>query len=317
MPACEAPKLCLVLPCYNEEAVLDKTNNIIVPVIEEMISSNIVHENSKICYVNDGSKDSTWEIIKRFSEQNKIVKGIKLSANFGHQNAILAGMIRNKDHFDCIITIDADLQDDVNVIKEMISKFTEGYAVVYGVRSSRHSDSFFKKFTAETFYKIMLFMKVNTICNHADFRLASRRVLNELEKFKEVNLFLRGVFPLIGFKSALVYYERKKRLAGETKYPLSKMGAFAWNGITSFSSYPLKLVLKLGFIIFFMSIGLTIWALFAVFKGITVPGWASLVIPVFVFSGLQMISVGLIGEYLGKIFQEIKSRPRYIIEEEL
>jgi len=213
--------------------------------------------------------------------------------------------------------MDADLQDDVNVIKEMVSKFTEGYAVVYGIRNSRHNDSFFKKLTAETFYKLMLFMKVNSIYNHADFRLASRRVLNELENFKEVNLFLRGVFPLIGFKSALVYYERKERVAGETKYSLSKMFEFAWNGITSFSSYPLKLVLKLGLIIFFMSIGLSIWALWAMLKGITVPGWASLVIPIFVFSGLQMISIGLIGEYLGKIFQEIKSRPRYIIEEEL
>ena len=313
----EAPKLCLVLPCYNEEAVLDKTNNVLIPIVEEMIALHIIHADSKICYVNDGSRDSTWEVIKRFSEQHEVIKGIKLSTNFGHQNAILAGMIRNKDHFDCIITMDADLQDDVNVIKEMVSKFTEGYAVVYGIRNSRHNDSFFKKLTAETFYKLMLFMKVNSIYNHADFRLASRRVLNELENFKEVNLFLRGVFPLIGFKSALVYYERKERVAGETKYSLSKMFEFAWNGITSFSSYPLKLVLKLGLIIFFMSIGLSIWALWAMLKGITVPGWASLVIPIFVFSGLQMISIGLIGEYLGKIFQEIKSRPRYIIEEEL
>jgi polyisoprenyl-phosphate glycosyltransferase len=317
MPAREVPKLCLILPCYNEEAVLDKTNNILVPIVEKMITSHVIHEDSKICYINDGSGDSTWEIIKRLSEQHKIVKGIKLSTNFGHQNAILAGMLRNKDQFNCIISMDADLQDDVNVIKEMVLKFTEGYDVVYGVRSSRQSDSFFKKVTALIFYKLLLFMKVKSIYNHADFRLASRRVLDELENFKEVNLFLRGVFPLIGFKSTLVYYERKERLAGETKYPLSKMLAFAWNGITSFSSYPLKLISKLGFIIFFVSIGLTIWALLQTFRGITIPGWASLVIPIFVFSGLQMISIGLIGEYLGKIFQEIKSRPRYIIEEEI
>jgi len=313
----EAPKLCLTLPCYNEETVLDKTNNILVPIVKEMIVLNIVHKDSKICYVDDGSRDSTWDIIKKFSGQDKIVKGIKLSTNFGHQNAILAGMIRNKDHFDIIITMDADLQDDVSVIKEMVSKFTEGYDVVYGVRRRRHVDSFFKRVTADIFYKLMLFMKVKTIYNHADFRLSSRRVLNELDNFKEVNLFLRGVFPLIGFKSALIYYERKERIAGETKYPLSKMLAFAWNGITSFSSFPLKLILMLGFIIFFVSIGLSIWALIIALRGITIPGWASLAIPIFLFSALQMISIGLIGEYLGKIFQEIKARPRYIVEEEL
>jgi len=313
----EAPKLCIVLPCYNEEAVLENSNNILVSVVKEMISLNIIHKDSKICYVNDGSNDSTWEIIKLFSKQYAIVKGIKLSTNFGHQNAILAGMVNNKDRFDCIITMDADLQDDVNVIKEMVMKYTKGCDVIYGVRGSRLKDSFFKKFTADLFYKLMLFMKVACIYNHGDFRLVSKRVLNELVNFREVNLFLRGIFPLIGFKSELVYYERKERLAGETKYPLNKMLVFAWNGITSFSSYPLKLVLKLGFLIFFVSIGLTTWALIQTFRGFTVPGWASLVIPIFVFSGLQMISIGLIGEYIGKIFQEIKSRPRYIIEEEL
>jgi len=313
----EAPKLCITLPCYNEEAVLEKTNDILVLIVKDMIALDIVHEDSKICYVDDGSIDSTWEIIKKISEKHNIVKGIKLSTNFGHQNAIFAGMIRNKNHFDCIITMDVDLQDDVNVIREMVLKFKEGYDIVYGVRSSRHNDSFFKKVTADAFYKLMLMMKVKGVYNHADFRLASQRVLNQLEYFKEVNLYLRGIFPLIGFKSTFVYYERKKRLAGETKYPLKKMLSFAWNGVTSFSSYPLKLVLKLGFIIFLTSAGLTVWALIQTFRGITIPGWASVVIPIFVFSGLQMISIGLIGEYLGKIYQEIKSRPRYIIEEEI
>ena len=310
-------KLCIVVPCYNEEAVLDITAKTLLNFLDKVIAKNKISEESFICFVNDGSRDRTWDIIKELSEKNKNIKGIKFSTNFGHQNALLAGITRMMDKSDCIVTIDADLQDDVNVIEEMVDRFNEGNEIVYGVRSDRGSDSFFKKFTAEFFYKMMIAMKVKTVFNHADFRLASRRVLNEFARFNEVNLFLRGIFPSLGFKSTDVYYKRAERFAGETKYPLKKMLEFAWNGITSFSEFPLRMIFSLGVITFFISIVLMFWAFLPILEGESVHGWASTVLPIFFFGGLQMISLGLIGEYIGKIYKEIKARPRFIIEEEV
>ncbi|MDD5571378.1 MAG: glycosyltransferase family 2 protein [Bacteroidales bacterium] len=311
------PKLCIVVPCYNEEEALAITSKTLLELLGNLILKNKIDESSILCFVDDGSRDATWEIIKDLSQKNKNIHGIKFSTNFGHQNALLAGLLNTKDKSDCIVTIDADLQDDANVIEEMLDKFNEGNEIVYGVRNNRSSDSIFKRFTAQFFYKLMSAMKVKTVYNHADYRLASKRVLNEFARFNEVNLFLRGIFPSLGFKSANVYYKRSERVAGETKYPLKKMIEFAWNGITSFSIYPLRLIFFLGLIIFFLSFLLIIWAFLPVFQGEAVRGWASTVIPLFFFGGLQMICLGIIGEYAGKIYKEIKARPRFIIEEEI
>jgi glycosyltransferase involved in cell wall biosynthesis len=267
--------------------------------------------------VDDGSKDRTWELIQSYHRDYPHSRGLKLSTNFGHQNALMAGMMSLKEEVDCIVSIDADLQDDITVIEQMVDAHAQGFSVVYGVRKDRSSDTFFKRFTAQFFYKMMIWMKVKTVYNHADFRLLDRRVLLALAQFDEVNLFLRGMFPIIGFRSTEVFYSRKERLAGETKYPLRKMLAFAWNGITSFSTFPLRLIFNLGLLIFFLSIFLTIWAFIPVFTGNAVHGWASTVIPIFVFAGVQMISLGLIGEYVGKIYAEVKKRPRFFIEEKL
>ncbi|MFA6923964.1 MAG: glycosyltransferase family 2 protein [Bacteroidales bacterium] len=310
-------KLCIVVPCYNEEEVLTITSKTLLELLERLISKNKIDDSSFLCLVDDGSCDTTWEIIKDLSQKNKNIRGIKFSTNFGHQNALLAGLLNMKDKSDCIVTIDADLQDDANVIEEMLNKYNEGNEIVYGVRNNRESDSFFKRFTAHFFYKLMQAMKVKTVYNHADYRLASKRVLNEFARFNEVNLFLRGIFPTLGFRSANVFYKRSERVAGETKYPLKKMIEFAWNGITSFSIYPLRLIFFLGLIIFLFSFLLILWAFLPIFEGEAVRGWASTVIPLFFFGGLQMICLGIIGEYAGKIYKEIKARPRFIIEEEI
>jgi polyisoprenyl-phosphate glycosyltransferase len=307
--------LYIVVPCFNEEEVLLMTHETLDNELKDLTQKGTITGNSSICYVDDGSLDNTWEIISNLAKTHKNVKGVRLASNCGHQNALLAGMKHSSKYADIVVTIDADLQDDVSVISQMIEKYRAGAKLVYGVRRGRQTDSFFKRWTAQLFYRFMGFMKVKTIYNHADFRLIDKKVLLELEKFKEVNLFLRGIFPLMGFRSECVYYERKERAAGITKYPLSKMFAFAWDGITSFSVFPLRIVLILGILVFLLSLGLIIWAMGPVVSGRALPGWASIVIPTFFFAGLQMISIGFIGEYIGKIYREVKSRPRYIIDE--
>jgi glycosyltransferase involved in cell wall biosynthesis len=309
------PVLAIIVPCYNEEEMFPETCSSLLALVNELVSIQKIHSDSFICFVNDGSRDKTWELINNACEKNSNrVKGIKLSTNFGHQNALMAGMMTMRAECDCMITIDADLQDDISVIEKMVDKFSEGFKVVYGVRNKRNKDTFFKRFTAKLFYRLMQKMKVKTVYNHADFRLLDKIVADQLALFGEVNLFLRGMFPLIGFSSAEVYYDRKERLAGETKYPLRKMLNFAWDGITSFSTYPLRLIFLMGVFIFILSVALTIWAIIPTFNGEAIHGWASTVIPIFVFAGLQMISIGLIGEYVGKIYKEVKARPRFIIE---
>ena len=309
--------LYIVIPCYNEEDVLNETTKRLSKKLKELIKNKKISNQSRVMYVNDGSKDKTWDIIKNINKKEELFTGISLSRNRGHQNALLAGLLTAKDYADVVISMDADLQDDINVINEMIDKYHEGNDIVYGVRSSREKDSFFKKITAESFYKFMKFLGVDCIYNHADYRLASKRVLEELSNYKEVNLFLRGIFPLIGFKSDVVYYERNKRYAGISKYPLKKMLNFAWDGITSFSVKPLRLICTIGFIILFISIIIMIYSLIRKLTGNTIEGWAFLSISIWFIGGLQMISVGIIGEYIGKMYNETKQRPRYIISENL
>ncbi|MBR3229706.1 MAG: glycosyltransferase family 2 protein [Bacilli bacterium] len=309
--------LYVVVPCYNEEEVLEETTNRLNDKLKAMIKSKKISSKSRVLYVNDGSKDNTWEIIKNISKDNSLFTGLTLSRNRGHQNALLAGLMTAKEYADVVISMDADLQDDINAIDEMIDKYYEGSDIVYGVRSARKTDTFFKKTTAQSFYKLMEKMGVEIIYNHADYRLASKRVLNELEKYEEVNLFLRGMFPLIGFKSDIVYYERNERFAGESKYPLKKMLNFAWDGITSFSVKPIRLVLSLGLIIFFVSIIMMVYSLISKFSGNAVDGWTFIVCSIWLVGGIQMLSIGIIGEYIGKIYNETKHRPKYIISENL
>lgn len=308
------PKLLLVLPCYNEEAILHITNTKLNDFCDSLISRGLISNESRICYVNDGSRDATWDIIEALAATNPRVLGVKLSRNFGHQNALLAGLFEYKGLFDCYISIDADLQDDLNAIIPMLEKYREGASVVYGVRDDRSSDTFFKKFTAETFYKMMLWLKVPVIFNHADFRLIDNRVLTELENYREVNMFIRGIIPTIGLKSEKVFYKRLEREAGETKYPLKKMLTFAWNGVTSFSVMPMRFVLWFGAISFVLSAILAIYVLYTKFAGVTTAGWTSTLLMMAFFNGSNMLAIGLIGEYIGKIYEEVKARPRYIVE---
>jgi glycosyltransferase involved in cell wall biosynthesis len=280
----------------------------------ELKERNAITADSKICFVNDGSRDSTWIIIDSICKRDSTIIGLKLSRNFGHQAALVAGLLHHKNQFDCYVSIDADLQDDLRAIDGMLEKYNEGSKIVYGVRNDRSTDSFFKRFTAETFYKLMQRMGVPTVYNHADFRLIDNQVLNEFSNFGETNLFIRGIMPMIGFQSDKVYYKRLEREAGESKYPLRKMLIFAWNGITSFSTVPMKLVLWFGIFNFVFAMGITVWVLVCKLFGFTVQGWTSIVLPMTFFSGSNMIAIGLIGEYVGKIYEEVKSRPRYIIE---
>ena len=309
--------LYLVVPCYNEEEVLHETTKRLDEKMNSLISQKVISKKSKVMYVNDGSKDSTWELIKTINKENKLFTGITLSRNRGHQNALLGGLMTSKKYADVVISMDADLQDDINAIDEMLEKYYSGCDIVYGVRSSRKKDSFFKKTTAQGFYKFMKFLGVECVYNHADYRLTSKRVLDEFENFKEVNLFLRGMFPLVGYKSDIVYYERGERFAGESKYPLKKMLNFAWDGITSFSVKPLRFICTIGFIILFISIVIMIYSLVRYLTGNTVHGWTFLSISIWFIGGLQMISIGIIGEYIGKVYNETKQRPRYIISENL
>lgn len=309
--------LFVVVPCYNEEEVLEESTNRLKVKLEELIKNKKISSDSRVMYVNDGSKDSTWSIIKKINKKEKLFTGISLSRNRGHQNALLAGLMTAKEYADIVISMDADLQDDINAIDSMIEEYNKGNEIVYGVRSTRKKDSIFKRVTAETFYKIMKFMGVDIVFNHADYRLTSKKVLEELEKYNEVNLFLRGIFPLIGYKTSIVYYERAERFAGESKYPLKKMLSFAWEGITSFTTAPLKMIMNFGLIVAFFSIIYLIYVFIRYLTGNTVTGWATITSLICLFSGIQIFCIGVIGEYLGKVYIETKSRPRYCIEEEL
>lgn len=311
------PILYVVIPCYNEEEVLEETTKQLKNKMKEMIKEKLISSKSKVMYVNDGSKDKTWSIIKKIAEKEDLFTGITLSRNRGHQNALLGGLMTAKNYADIVISMDADLQDDINAMNEMIIKYKEGNEIVYGVRSARKKDTFFKRFTAESFYKFMKFLGVDCVYNHADYRLTSKKVLDEFENFKEVNLFLRGMFPLVGYKSDVVYYERNERFAGESKYPLKKMLNFAWDGITSFSVKPLRFICTLGFLILLVSICIMIYSLIQKIIGNTVDGWTFLSISIWFIGGLQMISIGIIGEYVGKMYSETKARPRFIISENL
>lgn len=309
--------LYLVVPCYNEEKVIRETAKRLLFKLQEMIENKIISKNSKIVFVNDGSSDNTWNIIKELHFNNDIYCGINLSRNRGHQNALLAGLLTIKEYADIVISLDADLQDDIEIINEFVKKYYEGNDIVYGVRESRECDSFFKKTTALAFYKFMNLIGVESICNHADYRLLSKRVLNELANFKEVNLFLRGLIPLIGFKWTTVKYKRHERFAGESKYPLCKMLYLALDGITSLSVKPIRMISAVGFMIFCISICVFIYTIIVKLLGKTVSGWTSLAISIWILGGIQLLSLGVIGEYIGKIYSETKQRPRFIIMDKL
>lgn len=309
--------LYLVVPCYNEEAVLHETAKRLSNKLNSMIDNSLISGESKILFVNDGSKDKTWSIIEELYKQDNIFSGVNLSRNKGHQNALLAGLMISKEYADMVISLDADLQDDIEVIDKFVDEYYKGNDVVYGVRSSRDKDTFFKRTTALGFYKFMGNLGVEVIYNHADYRLMSKIALEGLNEFKEVNLFLRGIVPLIGYKYSIVEYERHERFAGESKYPLRKMLAFAWDGITSFSIKPIRIITALGFSIFALSFIALIYSLIVKFIGKTQDGWASLTISIWMIGGIQLLSLGVIGEYIGKIYNETKHRPRFIIANKL
>ena len=309
--------LYIVVPCYNEEEVLHETTKRLKEKLNKLIKNKKINKDSKVLYVNDGSKDNTWAIIEEINKNDKMFTGISLSRNRGHQNALVAGLLTAKEYADIIISMDADLQDDINAIDEMIEKNNNGCDIVYGVRNKREKDSWFKRTTAEGFYKFMKIMGVDVVFNHADYRLTSKRVLDNFADYHEVNLFLRGIFPLIGFKSDIVYYERNERFAGVSKYPLKKMLNFAWDGITSFSVKPIRMVLNIGIIMFVISIIMLIYALTVKILGNTVSGWTFIICSIWMIAGVQMLSLGIIGEYIGKIYSETKARPRFIIEKDL
>ena len=305
--------LAMVIPCYNEEEVLPTTKKELSALLDRLKERGLVDEKSFICFVDDGSKDRTWQMIEEFAKE-PYIKGLKLSRNCGHQNALLAGLFYAESLSDAAVSMDADLQDDISVVEQMCQKFQEGYEIVYGVRKGRDTDTVFKRITAEGFYRVMRLMGVDIIENHADFRLMSKRALGWLKEFEEVNLFLRGIIPLLGLKSDIVYYDRKERFAGESKYPLKKMLSFAWDGITSFSVAPLRFITFLGIGVLVVSLFLSIWALGAKLSGSAVSGWTSMMLIVLFLGGVQMLSIGIIGEYIGKIYKETKRRPRFFVE---
>lgn len=307
--------LYLVIPCYNEEEVISETAKRLKIKMESLVEKEMISHKSKVVFVNDGSKDKTWELIKNFHEQDSLFSGLNLSRNRGHQNALLAGLMTAKDYADMVISMDADLQDDINAMDEMIEKFHQGCDIVYGVRSKRETDTFFKRFTAESFYKLMNSMGANTVYNHADYRLMSKRALEALSNFTEVNLFLRGIVPMIGFKTGIVTYERNERFAGESKYPLKKMFSFAFEGITSLSIKPIRMITFTGLVVFLISVAMLIYTLTQHFTGRTIIGWASVMVSVWAIGGLLMLAIGIVGEYIGKIYMETKARPRYFIDE--
>ena len=309
--------LYIVVPCYNEEEVLPETSKRLRAKLEQLMAEEKISPHSRILFVNDGSKDKTWELISQLHHDCPLFCGVDLSRNRGHQNALLAGLMTAKDRADMVISMDADLQDDIGAVDEMVDKYLDGVDIVYGVRSSRKTDTFFKRFTAEGFYRLMNAMGAESVFNHADYRLMSKRALEGLAQFKEVNLFLRGIVPMIGYRSDVVEYERGERFAGESKYPLKKMLSFALEGITSLSVKPLRLITGLGFLIFVVSIIMIIYNIVRWAAGATVPGWASLSCSVWLMGGLILLSLGVVGEYVGKIYMESKERPRFIIREVL
>lgn len=309
------PVLFFIIPCYNEQQVLPITSVLFEDKIKELIEANKISEDSRILFVNDGSQDKTWDIICSLAYRSSYFIGISQSRNRGHQNAVLAGLMEAKDKCDITVSIDCDGQDDINAVNDMIEAYLNGFEIVYGVRSRRDTDTFFKRFTAESFYKILNWMGAEVVFNHADYRLISNKVLKELAKYKEVNIFLRGMVPLVGFNSTTVYYERHERIAGESHYPLSKMLALAFDGITSLSIKPIRVITGLGTFIAFLSFCGVVWSVVMHFLGNTVSGWASMTSLICFIGGVQLICLGVLGEYIGKIYLETKARPRYIISE--
>ena len=311
-------KLGIIIPCYNEEEGLQETTTRLQVLMDDMIRKSQISEGSFICYVDDGSTDTTWTIIEETQENSKLFKGLKLSRNFGHQNALIAGLMQFKDDADGLISMDADLQDDIELVREFVAKHKEGYEVIYGVRDDRTSDASFKRGTAGLFYRFQKFMGIEAVANHADYRFLSSKALTALSQFKEINLFLRGIVPLLGFRSISLYYTRNERFAGETKYPLKKMLYFALDGIASFSVKPLRFITVIGFFLFILSLLGIAWVIFEkVFFGSAVQGWASTMISIYFIGGIQVMSLGIIGEYVGRSFQQGKNRPRYIVEKEI
>ena len=309
--------LYLVIPCYNEEEVLPETTRQLTEKMNDLMARGLIAKESRIVYVNDGSKDNTWALIERYHKENPLVNGVDLSRNRGHQNALLAGLMTVKDEADVVISLDADLQDDIHAIDRFLEKYYEGCEVVYGVRSARQTDTWFKRHSAQAFYKLMKFFGVDIVYNHADYRLMSRRVLHELAQYGEVNLFLRGLVPLVGFPSGVVEYERRERFAGTSKYPLKKMLSFALDGVTSFSIKPIRFITGLGLLIFVVSVLMLLYFLIVNWTGHTVAGWTSIMVSVWAIGGLQLLAIGVIGEYIGKTYLETKRRPRYIVKQYL
>jgi len=311
-------KLGIVIPCFNEEAGIEELNRQLQTLLKEMIAAGEIDKESFICYVDDGSSDNTWSVITECQAKSSVVKGLKLSRNFGHQNALIAGLMQCKDDADALISMDADMQDDITLVKAFVNKFNEGYEVVYGVREDRTSDTKLKRNSATLFYKFQHVMGIETVQNHADYRLLSKKALDALAEFKEINLFLRGIVPMLGFRSTNVYYTREERFAGETKYPFTKMMLFALDGIASFSVRPLRIITVVGFFLFLLSLLGIIWVVVEKFiLGNAVQGWASTMVSIYFIGGIQVMSLGIIGEYIGRSFQESKGRPRYIIDKEI
>ena len=311
------PVLYLVIPCYNEEEVLPETSRRLRDKLEGLVTRKLADPRSRILFVDDGSRDRTWTLIRELHQKDEVFSGLALSRNRGHQNALLAGLMYAKDKADAVISMDADLQDDVDAVDAMVEQYRNGCDIVYGVRSSRATDTFFKRFTAENYYRFLSGMGANVIYNHADYRLMSRRALEGLAQFREVNLFLRGIVPMVGYQTDTVEYERRERFAGESKYPLKKMLAFAMEGITSLSTRPLRLVTGLGFLVFLVSILMLVYSVVRWVEGETIIGWASLICSVWAIGGLILLSLGIIGEYIGKIYLETKDRPRFLVREVL
>ncbi len=309
------PVLYIVIPCYNEQDVLPITKDMFLNKMTSFVESGRVSNDSRILFVNDGSRDETWNIIKKLSDESEFIAGVSLSRNRGHQNALLGGLMTALNHADVTISIDCDGQDDINVMDKMLDEYDKGIDVVYGVRDNRDTDTWFKKTSAEGFYKFMRILGADVVFNHADYRLLSKRALEGLKSYKEVNLFLRGIIPLVGFSFSSVYYKRHERMAGESHYPLKKMLAFAFDGVTSLSLKPLRLITSLGIFVSFFSFVAIIATLLTRFFGFTVSGWTSMIIAVYFIGGVQLFCIGIIGEYIGKIYSETKSRPRFIISE--
>ncbi len=308
------PQLAIVVPCYNEQEVLPETTKRLLALLDKLVTDRKVTPTSHVLYVDDGSKDQTWALIHQAHAQNPAIKGLKLSANRGHQIALIAGLFAAEG--DVVVSIDADLQDDLAAIESMLDAYAQGHEVVYGVRKLRHVDSFFKRFSAEGYYTLLNLLGVKVVFNHADYRLMSRRAVEAIKEYGEVNLFLRGIVPLIGFRSTAVYYDRSERFAGESKYPLKKMLALAMDGITSFTAFPLRMISMIGLVVSFSSLCMILWVLWIkFFTDAALPGWASSVIPIYFLGGLQLLSIGVLGEYVAKIYFETKRRPRYFIEE--